>query len=175
MLMFPPIRTQTFKQFQVCVDVKLTGAAAESRSEHHIPLSTSSLGSWKSAVEGARRSDRLITRWSVKSPSARFALQLQVKSDFYEAEVSSYIITAWSDDDELNCGVAPPWCQQAGRVFGVFFLELSWLAWWSLHAGEDVGGGASHDRTDFSWWIRPFLVLALQWPCVSRPTRLPLH
>ena len=121
MLMFPPIWKQTFKQSQVFVDVKLTGAAAESRSEHHIPLSTSSLGSWKSAVEGARRSDRLIIRWSVKSPSARFALQLQAKSDFYEAEVSSYIITAWSDDDELNCGVAPPWCQQAGRVFGVFF------------------------------------------------------
>lgn len=128
MLMIPPIWTQMFKQFQDCVDVKLTGAAAESRNEHHIPLSTSSLGSWKSGVEGARRSDRLITRWSVKSPSARFALQLQAKSDFYEAEVSSHIITAWSDDDELNCGVAPPWCQQAGRVFGVFF-PLNFLGW----------------------------------------------
>lgn len=51
-LMFPPIWTQKLTEIPI---TELTAAAAKSRSEHHIPLSTSSLGSWKSAVEGARR------------------------------------------------------------------------------------------------------------------------
>ncbi len=54
------LAVKSFKQFLVCINEKLTGAAVKSRSEHHIPLSTSSLGSWKSAVKGARRSNRLI-------------------------------------------------------------------------------------------------------------------
>lgn len=73
---------------------KLTAVAAKSRSEHRIPLSTSSFGSWKSAVKGARQSDRLITQQLVISPSVRFVISLQAKSDFFEAEVRPYIITA---------------------------------------------------------------------------------
>lgn len=107
----------------VCRSNKLTGVAAESRSEHHIPLSTSSLGSRKSAGTGARWSARLITQQSVKCPSARF-IQLEAKSDFFAAEVRSYIITAYSEMINYSVALSHHSVNRQTVCFGFFSLNF---------------------------------------------------
>lgn len=96
------------------------------------------LGSWKLAVKGVLRSDRLIVQYSVNCASARLGDLTFSQVKFYK--IAAYSVTLLCYSTTTRTCTECVW-----RAF----LEVSWLVW-KLHWREDVGGGASTGQTFFS-------------------------